>query len=246
MVKYGWLLSVSKGIMNTVLYKGEHISPSKIICIGRNYAAHVHELGNEIPDEMVVFLKPNSAITSQLQAHQGEPLHFETELVFMVKGGKFEALAVGLDLTKRALQNDLKAKGLPWERSKAFDGAALFSEFVPVPSDLNGLSLALDVNGEPRQRGHIGQMLFSPELMLTNIKQFMTLADGDLIMTGTPEGVGKIVANEVFDARILNGNNTLVSNTWQAKWVSTRLNINLMNDVSRYQPTVVSRNLLIV
>ncbi|MGL5358272.1 MAG: fumarylacetoacetate hydrolase family protein, partial [Shewanella sp.] len=109
------------------------IYPTKIVCIGRNYVDHIHELGNEIPEDMVVFVKPNSAITTQLHSqHQGEALHYEAELCFLFQGGRFSHVAVGLDLTKRALQNQLKAKGLPWERAKAFDGAALLSPFIAI------------------------------------------------------------------------------------------------------------------
>ncbi len=106
---------------------GAAVTPSKIVCVGRNYVAHIEELGNEIPEQMVVFNKPNSAIGDTLYANLGEPLHYESELAFMVRAGQLAAVAFGLDLTRRELQSRLKHRGLPWERAKAFDGAALFS-----------------------------------------------------------------------------------------------------------------------
>ena len=109
--------------MNTISVNGNTVQPSKILCVGRNYRAHIEELGNEIPDSMVVFNKPNSAISDTLYSDiNNQPLHYESELAFTVKEGKLDAVGFGLDLTKRALQSTLKAKGLPWERAKAFDG----------------------------------------------------------------------------------------------------------------------------
>ena len=121
--------------MNQVLYDGLPITPSKIVCVGRNYVEHIQELNNDVPDQMVLFIKPNSAISPTLRCYHQEPLHYETELCFMVVDGAFKAASVGLDLTKRQLQSQLKIKGLPWERAKGFDGSALFSEFVSIPQE---------------------------------------------------------------------------------------------------------------
>ena len=110
--------------MNTIQLDSQPIAPSKIVCIGRNYLEHIRELGNETPDAMVIFNKPNSAISQTLFALRDEPLHYEGEICFMVKQGELDALGFGLDLTKRELQSKLKSKGLPWERAKAFDAAA--------------------------------------------------------------------------------------------------------------------------
>src|SRR6187401_2848464 len=116
--------------MHFIKVDGVSVYPSKILCVGRNYVAHIRELGNDVPDTMVVFNKPNSAITGTLRSRIGdEALHYEGELAFAVKKGKLVAVGFGLDLTRRGLQTALKEKGLPWERAKAFDGAALFSEF---------------------------------------------------------------------------------------------------------------------
>ena len=203
--------------MNTISVNGNTVQPSKILCIGRNYRAHIEELGNEIPDSMVVFNKPNSAISDTLYSDiNKQPLHYESELAFTVKEGKLDAVGFGLDLTKRALQSTLKAKGLPWERAKAFDGAALFSAFVTLPKDIEGLSLQLNVDGEHRQAGGISLMIYTPVQIIRELETFTTLEDGDIIMTGTPAGVGEIKAGQGFEGEVLLAGKTLVSATWIA------------------------------
>ncbi|WP_116368343.1 fumarylacetoacetate hydrolase family protein [Parahaliea mediterranea] len=203
--------------MNTVTVDGRAVAPSKIVCVGRNYVAHIEELGNEMPQDMVVFLKPNSAIGSQLQSHVGEPLHYEGELAFVVAGGALTAVGFGLDLTRRELQSQLKAKGLPWERAKAFDGAALFSDFVPLPAGgPQGLGLVLEVDGAVRQQGDVSLMLYPPLVVLEQLASFMTLEDGDIIMTGTPAGVGKVNAGETFTGLVMHAGQPLVSASWRA------------------------------
>lgn len=182
------------------------ICPTKIVCIGRNYVDHIHELGNEIPEEMVVFLKPNSAITTQLQSqHQGESLHYEAELCFLLQQGRFSHAAVGLDLTKRALQNQLKAKGLPWERAKAFDGAALFSPFIAIEDPDAAIGFTLSIDGQQVQAGHVDLMINKPSAILAQLQTFMSLEDGDVVMTGTPKGVGSIPANSLFNVSLHQG-----------------------------------------
>jgi len=166
---------------------------------------------------MVVFLKPNSAIAAVLQSACGEPLHYEGEICLMVKNGGFSAVAFGLDLTRRSLQSRLKAQGLPWERAKAFDGAALFSEFVPLPPDWSELSVELDINGAAVQRGDTGLMLYKPDAILAEIVTFMSLNDGDIVMTGTPKGVGPVSAGDEFTGRITAEGRLLVSGSWTAK-----------------------------
>lgn len=202
--------------MKTVNLSDKKIVPSKIICIGRNYVDHITELGNEIPDEMVVFLKPNSAISEQLLSVHQEPLHYEAELCFLYEQGRFVAVAVGLDLTKRKLQDKLKAKGLPWERAKAFDGAAVFSDFVAISSVDEQLNLALTIDGKPIQSGGISLMMYKPDVILEQLTSFISLADGDIVMTGTPKGVGQIVAGSEFVAQVKIGDKALVSATWLA------------------------------
>ncbi|UAL44968.1 fumarylacetoacetate hydrolase family protein [Shewanella inventionis] len=175
------------------------ITPSKIVCIGRNYVDHIHELGNDVPDEMVVFLKPNSAITDTLHSEMGEPLHYEAELCFMVQDGQFSAVGVGLDMTKRELQGKLKKQGLPWERSKAFDGSALFSEFIPITSAQQDWCFQLTIDNVVSQLGHQQLMTYQPNAMFAAINEFMSLNDGDIVMTGTPKGVGAVCGNTSFE-----------------------------------------------
>jgi len=204
--------------MQSISVNGQAVIPSKIVCIGRNYVAHIEELGNEIPDNMVVFNKPNSAISDLLRSQIGdEPLHYESELCFVAKGGKLAAVGFGLDLTKRKLQSALKAKGLPWERAKAFDGSAMFSKFVALPKEFDKLSLELEVDGKLRQSGGIALMMYPPEVILRELAEFTTLEDGDIIMTGTPQGVGEIRTGERFEGRILVRNKELVAATWVAQ-----------------------------
>jgi len=198
-------------------YLGRDITPSKIVCVGRNYVAHIHELGNDIPEEMVVFVKPNSAISEVLHAsHCGEALHYEGELSFLVEDGRFAALGFGLDLTKRELQGTLKSRGLPWERAKGFDGAALFSEFVKIPDSLNDIHFELDINGQIIQSGNVQLMMYKPQKILNELASFMTLTDGDVVMTGTPKGVGRVNVGDKFTARIYHSGKVLVSAVWDA------------------------------
>lgn len=202
--------------MKSVKLDEGFITPSKIICVGRNYAEHISELGNEVPDTMVLFNKPNAAIGQQLRAQHQETLHYEAELCFIYQQGKFSAVALGLDLTKRALQSQLKAKGLPWERAKAFTDSALFSDFISLDSIDEHLRLELFINGERRQAGSVAMMLHSPQAILHEILSFIALEDGDIVMTGTPAGVGEIIAGDVFEGRVLQQNKVLVTNKWQA------------------------------
>jgi 2-keto-4-pentenoate hydratase/2-oxohepta-3-ene-1,7-dioic acid hydratase in catechol pathway len=203
--------------MQAVSVAGKRRYPSKIVCVGRNYTAHISELGNDVPEAMVVFNKPNSAITTVLRsAAGGHTLHYESELAFLVEGTKLAAVGFGLDLTKRTLQTTLKDKGLPWERAKAFDGAALFSEFVPFEDHTRDLSLQLFVDGQLRQAGGVGAMIYSPEAILQELASFTTLEDDDLIMTGTPAGVGAVAAGQRFHGLVLQGATTLVEAHWLA------------------------------
>jgi 2-keto-4-pentenoate hydratase/2-oxohepta-3-ene-1,7-dioic acid hydratase in catechol pathway len=204
--------------MHSVLLNDKPVTPSKIVCVGRNYVAHIEELGNEMPGQMVVFNKPNSAITDILRSQiAGETLHYEAELAFLIGAGRLAAVGFGLDLTKRELQTTLKQQGLPWERAKAFDGSALFSDFVDLPRDIDSLSLRLEVDGMPRQAGDVPLMIHKPDAILRELAQFTSLEDGDIVMTGTPEGVGEIHTGERFEARILAGTRTLLTASWVAQ-----------------------------
>ncbi|GGP38371.1 2-keto-4-pentenoate hydratase [Shewanella algicola] len=189
--------------LQTVLLKQQDnqqlITPSKVVCIGRNYVDHIHELGNDVPDEMVVFLKPNSAISNTLLSHLVEPLHYEAELCFMVKNGQFSAIGVGLDMTKRELQTKLKKQGLPWERAKAFDGSVLLSEFIEITEDMKDWCFQLTIGNVVMQLGHQQLMMYQPQAIFDAVSEFMSLNDGDIVMTGTPKGVGAVSANTSFE-----------------------------------------------
>ncbi|GAA0790294.1 MULTISPECIES: fumarylacetoacetate hydrolase family protein [Pseudomonadati] len=185
------------------------VTPSKIICIGRNYVEHIHELGNDIPDEMVVFIKPNSAINNQLNSvHLQQALHYEAELCFVVENGLFTAVGLGLDLTKRQLQSQLKSKALPWERAKAFNGSAVFTDFLSI-KDVNpqngNWSFSLTIDGQLTQLGHSQLMIYSPSDILADISDFLSLENGDIVMTGTPKGVGEVSSGRVFELTLWHG-----------------------------------------
>jgi 2-keto-4-pentenoate hydratase/2-oxohepta-3-ene-1,7-dioic acid hydratase in catechol pathway len=145
-----------------------------------------------------------------------EPLHYEGEICLMMLDGQVGAVGFGLDLTKRATQAKLKAAGLPWERSKAFTGSALFSDFVPAPKSLDQLGIELQVDGSLRQKGDVSLMLYPPLIILQELAQFCQLEDYDIVMTGTPAGVGMVQAGECFQGRILDGHHELVCAEWTA------------------------------
>ncbi len=203
--------------MNSVTFDNQDVVPSKIICIGRNYSAHIEELGNAVPQQMVVFMKPNSSISDTLMSFQGEQLHYEAEICFLIKNGVCHGVGVGIDLTKRALQKELKEKGLPWERAKAFDGAAVFSEFVRLTDTHTPIQIKLNINGKTAQLSDSTQMIHQPNDMITELKTFLSLAACDIIMTGTPAGVGPIHAGETFTASLTQSGNLLVEAEWCAQ-----------------------------
>ncbi len=203
--------------MNSIQFCGQSIAPSKIVCVGRNYVDHIAELGNEVPESMVIFVKPNSALSNDLGAGDAEEHHYEAELCFLIENGSYAGVGIGIDVTRRELQRKLKSKGLPWERSKAFDGSAVFSEFVRYSGDSSSLGLELSLNSKVVQRAEASLMIHSPEAILEEIQAFMTLEDGDIVMTGTPAGVGKIQKGDQFEARALSNGVTAVIGEWQVR-----------------------------
>ena len=188
--------------------------PSKIVCIGRNYVDHIRELGNEVPKEPVVFLKPNSAISDVIHSGQSEVIHFEGEISFVVISGQLAAVGFGLDLTKREVQTRLKGKGLPWERSKAFDRSAVFSEFVTFEGNISELRLELHINDQLVQQGGYELMINKPDKIIREAASFLTLEDGDVIMTGTPAGVGPINPGDRFVGKIFENETLVVEGRW--------------------------------
>ncbi|WP_392437652.1 fumarylacetoacetate hydrolase family protein [Cruoricaptor ignavus] len=191
----------------------------KIICIGRNYADHAKELGNEIPENPVIFIKPDTAVLKGTDFYIPEfsqEIHYELEVVLKIsKGGKyilkenaakhFDEIGLGIDFTARDLQNQLKTKGLPWELAKAFDGSAVVSQFFPKENfDLRNLNFSLAKNGETVQQGSTSLMMFQPEDIIEFASKFFTLKAGDLIFTGTPKGVGKISEGDMLQGFLEN------------------------------------------
>lgn len=180
----------------------------KILCVGRNYSEHAKELGNAVPENPVIFSKPDTALLKN-----GEPfyhpdfssdIHHEVELVIKIsKMGKkiqpkfarnyFNEIGLGIDFTARDTQSKLKEKGLPWELAKAFDGSAPIGDFINVEGkDLTNINFSLKKNGEVVQQGSTSQMIFPFEEIVSFVSQYFTLKVGDLIYTGTPAGVSKI------------------------------------------------------
>jgi 2-keto-4-pentenoate hydratase/2-oxohepta-3-ene-1,7-dioic acid hydratase in catechol pathway len=194
----------------------------KIICIGRNYSAHIAELKNERPSDPVIFLKPDTAVLLKKQAFFipdfSDDVHYEVEILVKInRVGKhiqekfahkyYDELGLGIDFTARDLQLKLKEKGLPWEKAKGFDGAAVIGEKWldknSIP-DLNNLKFSLQKNSDFVQQGNTGDMLWKIDEIIAYVSQYFTLKIGDIIFTGTPEGVGKVETNDKLTGFIEN------------------------------------------
>lgn len=199
--------------MKTIRFNSASITPSKVVCIGRNYVEHIRELNNEVPSSMVVFNKPNSAVTNTLRFITPDT-RFEGEICFLMMDGAIAGIGFGLDLTKAEIQNHLKAKGLPWERAKGFDGSAVLGDFVPFDGPLESLRMTLHINGELTQEATYDLMIYKPLEMIEEIKTFMSLEDGDIIMSGTPKGVSTYKTGDKFIGRIYNNEMLLVESVW--------------------------------
>lgn len=193
----------------------------KIICIGRNYTSHIAELKNERPSEPVVFMKPDSAVL--LKQHPfvipefSEDIHHEIEIIVKInKVGKYiepkfahkyyDEISVGIDFTARDLQAKLKEKGLPWEKAKAFDGSAVIGDFLPKKEfvSMENLTFELKNNSETVQKGNSGLMLWKVDELIAYVSQFFTLKIGDIIFTGTPEGVAAVKPNDILEGFLEN------------------------------------------
>jgi len=203
--------------MGAIEFNDQRLTPGKIVCIGKNYVAHIEEMGSPIPDDMVVFIKPTSAIGDNLVAYRDETIHFEGEICLLMGEHGVAGVGFGLDLTKRATQAKLKAAGLPWERAKAFDGAALFSPFVTAPADLQTLRLELYIDERIQQQGGSNLMMYPPATILTELAKFIRLEPGDIVMTGTPAGVGAVQAGQRFVGKVFSGERELISAEWLAR-----------------------------
>ena len=199
--------------------RADEINIGKIVCVGRNYAEHAKELGNEVPDKPVVFLKPASAIIFSGDEIKyppfSEEMHHEVELVLLIRSkiknvtiedadNAIGGYGVGLDMTLRDVQSKLKSKGHPWTIAKCFDTSAVLSDFV-LKDDYNltlDEEIFLNVNNEVRQRDKLNKMIFKPAELIVYLSSLMTLDEGDLVFTGTPKGVGKVEKGDVIIAGI--------------------------------------------
>lgn len=202
--------------MRTIKFEDKEISPSKIVCIGRNYVEHIYELGNEIPESMVVFNKPNTALSRELH-YFNEDTRFEGEICFLIESSQIAGIGFGLDLTHADMQNKMKEKGLPWERAKAFDGSCVLGHFVEFRGDVKQLRFELFINNELRQEATYDLMIYKPDVMIKEIESFMSLCDGDVIMSGTPKGVGNYQVGDVFKGLIYYKEKVLVESFWRVK-----------------------------
>ena len=203
--------------MKNIYLDNRKIYPSKVVCIGRNYTAHIKELNNETPDEMVFFIKPNSSISNTLIFPKGhKSCHYEAEISFLIEENKIIAVGFGLDLTLREIQSKLKKKGLPWERAKAFDNAAVFSKFVPFSGDISKLSIELFINKELKQKGDYSLMINKPDEIIKEVNSFLSFEDGDILMTGTPKGVGEFKVGDIFLGKILYDGKIIVEKEFKA------------------------------
>lgn len=190
----------------------------KIICIGRNYAEHAKEMKAEAPTEPVFFMKPETALLKEKDFYYPsftKDLHHEVELVLKIsKNGKhiaeefassyYNEIGIGIDFTARDLQNVCKQKSLPWEKAKAFDNSAPVGSFLPKEkfSDVTNIAFSLSINGNLRQQGNTKDLLFSFDKVISYVSQFVTLKTGDLIFTGTPEGVDAVKIGDQLEASI--------------------------------------------
>ena len=199
--------------------RADEINIGKIVCVGRNYAEHAKELGNEVPKKPVVFLKPASSVIYSGDEIKyppfSEEMHHEVELVLLIRSkiknvtiedadNAIGGYGVGLDMTLRDVQSKLKSKGHPWTIAKCFDTSAVLSDFV-LKDDYNltlDEEIFLNVNNEVRQRDKLNKMIFKPAELIVYLSSLMTLDEGDLVFTGTPKGVGKVEKGDVIIAGI--------------------------------------------
>lgn len=199
--------------MKKVIYNNKEIFPTKIICVGRNYYEHIFELNNKVPDEIVLFIKPNSSISYHLIKPELR-CRYEGEICFLINKNNIEAVGFGLDLTLIDEQEKAKNKGLPWEKAKSFNNSAIFSNFVKF-NNINNLSMKLFINNNLRQEGDISLMIYKPYEILKEINKFFSLEDGDIIMTGTPKGVGEFNKDDIFIGQIFEDNKLLIDVKWK-------------------------------
>jgi 2-keto-4-pentenoate hydratase/2-oxohepta-3-ene-1,7-dioic acid hydratase in catechol pathway len=197
--------------MKLTINNKEFYAPLRTIwCLGRNYAKHAQELGNEVETKPLVFQKGLNAMQLfqkeiSLPWHLGQ-IHYETELVYLVERKEDElrliAYTLGLDLTLRDLQTSLKQKGKPWTLAKSFDGAGIIGEFIPLENIDENIEFTLSINDDIRQKGQSKNMILSPPKIVDYLNKYTDLQTGDLIFTGTPEGVGRLKPNDIIELKV--------------------------------------------
>ena len=212
--------------MPTVTLDSRSIPVPKILCIGRNYAEHAKEMKADVPVAPVFFLKPSTALVADGGSVRipsiSKDLHHEVEMTVLIGTGgshippseartHIAGIGVGLDMTLRDVQADAKKKGLPWALAKGFDTSAPVSSFIPAERirNVNDLRLLLTVNGQVRQQGSLSDLLFPVETLIAYLSQFVTLEAGDVIFTGTPEGVAQVMPGDTLEASLLSAGITL-------------------------------------
>lgn len=197
--------------MKSIIINNKELYPSKVVCIGRNYTEHIKELNNETPDSMVFFFKPNSSISNKIIfPSNSDSCHYEAELSFLIEENKISAVAFGLDLTLRDVQSKLKEKGLPWERAKAFRNSAVFSKFISFSGDESELEIQLYINDELKQKASAKLMINKPKEIINEVLSFCDFEDGDILMSGTPKGVGEFRKGDVFLGKVFYKNELLI------------------------------------
>ena len=189
----------------------------KIFAVGRNYADHAKELGNSVPSEPIIFMKPETAVLKNnapfYYPYFSQNIHFEVELLIKIsKEGKnieprfahkyYSEIGIGIDFTARDLQDQAKAKGLPWDLAKGFNGSAPMSGFLPLSKieNLKNIDFSITLNGVEKQHGNSSQMIFDFSHLVSYISKFITLKKGDVVFTGTPAGVGAVAVGDVLEA----------------------------------------------
>ncbi len=199
--------------MKSINFNGKSVVASKVVCVGRNYVEHIKELNNEIPSQMVLFNKPNSAIADSLR-YFSDTHRFECELCFLMQEGKISGIGLGLDLTDKKAQEYAKQKGLPWERAKAFDNSAVLSDFIEFNGNLEDLSFKLYINDNLQQEADFDLMIYKPLTIIKEVQTFMTLEENDIIMSGTPKGVGSYKVGDRFSAFLYESNQEILKVDW--------------------------------
>lgn len=210
----------------------------KVVCVGRNYVDHIEELNNDMPSEPLLFMKPASALVpldEEISIPAGELCHNELELALLIRAplaagesyfddqilSAIWGVGLALDLTLRDVQSQLKQQGHPWERAKAFDGSCPVSGFVPVDNiaDLQALNFSLLVNEQQRQHGNSAHMIYDCMTLIKAITRWFSLSPGDVVLTGTPKGVGPLKAGDVLRASMSFGNSDVALVNAQARVV---------------------------